>query len=271
MIKLHSHYTSNALITNFKTINMLNLNNAEKQLLERHPSLATTLRFEEYAELDNQIEETQMRTFTTQLQKGKLILEIEEKLKDQAVKAMLEDMEMTWSPADIQRILRISKTWYYRLKKAAKFNLGRDGAHTRNLYKVAIDMAKEEGHEVKVDIDSFNKVAKAKADAMKAADTTRYSELSMEVKNNIMKSLIDTSDEVTPEEVATELRQEQSKVFEGSMKIKVDGQWKQIKFTKIHGSVTRLEGDTQNEFLGMFQRALDSYIFANINTVQDEN
>ena len=39
---------------------MINLNNAEKQLLQRHPSLATTLRFEEYAELDSQIEETQM-------------------------------------------------------------------------------------------------------------------------------------------------------------------------------------------------------------------
>ncbi len=186
---------------------MINLNNAEKQLLERHPSLATALRFEEYAELDNQIEETQMRTFTTQLQKGKLILEIEEKLKDQEVKAMLEDMEMTWTPTDIQRILRISKTWYYRLKKAAKFNLGRDGAHTRNLYKIAIDKAKAEGQEVKVDIDSFNKVANFKATAMKVADTTRYSDLSMEVKNNIMNSLVDTSADVTPEEVATEMRQ----------------------------------------------------------------
>ena len=35
---------------------MINLNNAEKQLLERHPSLATTLKFEEFAQLDQQIE-----------------------------------------------------------------------------------------------------------------------------------------------------------------------------------------------------------------------
>lgn len=250
---------------------MLNLNNAEKQLLERHPGLATALRFEEYAELDNQIEETQMRTFTTQLQKGKLILEIEEKLKDQAVKAMLEDMEMSWSPTDIQRILRISKTWYYRLKKAAKFNLGRDGAHTRNLYKVAIDNAKDEGQEVKVDIDSFNKVATAKANALKAADTTRWSDLSMEVKDSIANSLIDTSADVTPEEVATEMRQEQNRFFEGSMKIKVDGQWKEIKFSTSSGYNTMLEGDTQNEFLGIFQRACETYIFTNVNTVQDEN
>lgn len=249
---------------------MINLNNAEKQLLQRHPSLATTLRFEEYAELDSQIEETQMRTFTTQLQKGKLILEIEEKLKDQSVKAMLEDMEMTWTPTDIQRILRISKTWYYRLKKAAQFNLGRDGSNTRNLYKAAIKKAKAEGQEVKVDIDSFNKLAKAKADAMKAADTTRYSEVPANVREDVLNTLID-DDAVTPEEVATEISQEQSKVFEGSMKIKVDGQWKQIKFTKNNGSNLRLEGDTQNEFLGMFQRACAQYIFDNINAVQDEN
>jgi len=250
---------------------MLNLNNAEKQLLERHPGLATTLRFEEYAQLDNQIEETQMRTFTTQLQKGKLILEIEEKLKDQEVKAMLEDMEMTWSPADIQRILRISKTWYYRLKKAAKFNLGRDGAHTRNLYKVAIDNAKTTGQEVKVDIDSFNKVATAKANAMKAADTTRWSDLSNEVKDSIANSLIDTSADVTPEEVAIDMRQERSKFFEGSMKIKLNGDWKQIKFSTCRGRSTIVEGDTQNEFLGMFQRACENFIFTNVNTVQDEN
>ena len=249
---------------------MINLNNAEKQLLQRHPSLATALRFEEYAELDNQIEETQMRTFTTQLQKGKLILEIEEKLKDQEVKAMLEDMEMTWTPTDIQRILRISKTWYYRLKKAAKFNLGRDGTNTRNLYKAAIKKAKEEGQEVKIDIDSFNKVAKAKADAMKAADTTRYSEVPANVREDVLNSLID-DDAVTPEEVATEISQELTKFFEGSMKIKVDGQWKQIKFSSNRGSQTRLEGDTQNEFLEMFQRACAQYIFDNINTVQDEN
>ena len=249
---------------------MINLNNAEKQLLQRHPSLATALRFEEYAELDNQIEETQMRTFTTQLQKGKLILEIEEKLKDQEVKAMLEDMEMTWTPTDIQRILRISKTWYYRLKKAAQFNLGRGGTNTRNLYKAAIKKAKEEGQEVKIDIDSFNKVAKAKADAMKAADTTRYSEVPANVREDVLNSLID-DDAVTPEEVATEISQELTKFFEGSMKIKVDGQWKQIKFSSNRGSQTRLEGDTQNEFLEMFQRACAQYIFDNINTVQDEN
>ena len=249
---------------------MINLNNAEKQLLQRHPSLATALRFEEYAELDNQIEETQMRTFTTQLQKGKLILEIEEKLKDQEVKAMLEDMEMTWTPTDIQRILRISKTWYYRLKKAAQFNLGRDGTNTRNLYKAAIKKAKAEGQEVKIDIDSFNKVAKAKADAMKAADTTRYSEVPANVREDVLNSLID-DDAVTPEEVATEISQELTKFFEGSMKIKVDGQWKQIKFSSNRGSQTRLEGDTQNEFLEMFQRACAQYIFDNINTVQDEN
>lgn len=249
---------------------MINLNNAEKQLLQRHPSLATALRFEEYAELDNQIEETQMRTFTTQLQKGKLILEIEEKLKDQEVKAMLEDMEMTWTPTDIQRILRISKTWYYRLKKAAQFNLGRNGTNTRNLYKAAIKKAKEEGQEVKIDIDSFNKVAKAKADAMKAADTTRYSEVPANVREDVLNSLID-DDAVTPEEVATEISQELTKFFEGSMKIKVDGQWKQIKFSSNRGSQTRLEGDTQNEFLEMFQRACAQYIFDNINTVQDEN
>lgn len=249
---------------------MINLNNAEKQLLQRHPSLATTLRFEEYAELDNQIEETQMRTFTTQLQKGKLILEIEEKLKDQEVKAMLEDMEMTWTPTDIQRILRISKTWYYRLKKAAKFNLGRDGANTRNLYKAAIKKAKAEGQEVKIDIDSFNKIAKAKADAMKAADTTRYSEVPANVREDVLNSLID-DDAMTPEEVATEISQELTRFFEGSMKIKVDGQWKQIKFSTCRGRSTIVEGDTQNEFLGMFQRACAQYIFDNINAVQDEN
>ncbi len=249
---------------------MINLNNAEKQLLQRHPSLATTLRFEEYAELDSQIEETQMRTFTTQLQKGKLILEIEEKLKDQAVKAMLEDMEMTWTPTDIQRILRISKTWYYRLKKAAQFNLGRDGTNTRNLYKAAIKKAKAEGQEVKIDIDSFNKIAKAKADAMKAADTTRYSEVPANVREDVLNSLIDT-ETVTPEEVATEISQEQTKFFEGSMKIKVEGQWKQIKFSTCSRRSTIVEGDTQNEFLGMFQRACAQYIFDNVNTVQDEN
>jgi len=250
---------------------MLNLNNAEKQLLERHPGLATALKFEEYAQLDQQIEATQYDTFNTQIEKGKLILEIEEKLKDQSVKAMLEDMEMSWSPSDIQRILRISNTWYYRLKKAAKFATGNGAAHNQNLYRYAVDKAKAAGQEVKIDIDSFNKVAKAKADATKAADTTRYSELPVDVKNSIMNSLVDTSAEITPEEVATDIRQEENRFFEGSMKIKVDGQWKQIKFSTCRGRSTIVEGDTQNEFLGMFQRACENFIFTNVNTVQDEN
>ena len=55
------------------------------------------------------------------------------------------------------------------------------------------------------------------------------------------------------------------------MKIKVDGQWKEIKFSTSSGYNTIVEGDTQNEFLGIFQRACETYIFTNVNTVQDEN
>ena len=192
---------------------MLNLNNAEKQLLERHPGLATALKFEEFAQLDQQIEATQYDTFNTQIEKGKLILEIEEKLKDQAVKAMLEDMEMSWSPSDIQRILRISKTWYYRLKKAAKFATGTGSTHTQTLFRNAVATAKTAGQEVKVDIDSFNKVAAAKANAMNAADTTRYSDVPANVKEDVLNTLIDTSADVTPEEVAADIRENENVHF----------------------------------------------------------
>ena len=157
-----------------------------------------------------------------------------------------------------------------RLKKAAKFATGTGSTHTQTLFRNAVATAKTAGQEVKVDIDSFNKVATAKADAMKAADTTRYSEVPANVKEDVLNTLID-DDAMTPEEVAAEISQELTKFFEGSMKIKVDGQWKQIKFSTNRGSQTRLEGDTQNEFLGMFQRACAQYIFDNINAVQDEN
>jgi|9_EtaG_2_1085328.scaffolds.fasta_scaffold25142_1 hypothetical protein len=257
---------------------MINLNNAEKQLLERHPSLATALRFEEYAELDNQIEETQMRTFTTQLQKGKLILEIEEKLKDQEVKAMLEDMEMTWTPTDIQRILRISKTWYYRLKKAAQFNLGRDGTNTRNLYKAAIKKAKAEGQEVKIDIDSFNKVAKAKADAMKAADTTRYSEVPANVREDVLNSLIDT-DTVTPEEVAADIREQADIHFSGTVKLIYNGQTVNLNFKKKRNNDPVLECNSDNhsakERMVAYLRVIANQMLTQnqqeINTIHDEN
>ena len=227
---------------------MLNLNNAEKQLLERHPGLATALKFEEYAQLDQQIEATQYDTFNTQIEKGKLILEIEEKLKDQAVKAMLEDMEMSWKPSDIQRILRISNTWYYRLKKAAKFATGNGAAHTQNLYRTAVHTAKSAGQEVKIDIDSFNKVAKAKADAMKAADTTRYSDLPVDVKNSIMNSLVDTSAEVTPEEVAADIRENESVHFTGSVKFHYNGQWHTLNFKKKRNQDPQLECNSDNNY-----------------------
>jgi hypothetical protein len=256
---------------------MLNLNNAEKQLLERHPGLATTLRFEEYAELDNQIEETQMRTFTTQLQKGKLILEIEEKLKDQEVKAMLEDMEMSWSPSDIQRILRISKTWYYRLKKAAKFNLGRDGVSTRGLFKNAIRAAKAEGQEVKVDIDSFNKVATARANAMKAADTTRWSDVPIAARQGVLLSLVDTSAEVTPEEVAADIRENENVHFTGSVKLNYNGQWLTLNFKKKRNQDPQLEcnsndNSAKERMVAMIRVVANQMLLENeINIVENEN
>jgi len=256
---------------------MLNLNNAEKQLLERHPGLATALRFEEYAELDNQIEETQMRTFSTQLQKGKLILEIEEKLKDQAVKAMLEDMEMSWSPSDIQRILRISKTWYYRLKKAAKFNLGRDGVSTRGLFKNAIRAAKDEGQEVKVDIDSFNKVATARANAMKAADTTRWSDVPIAARQGVLLSLVDTSADVTPEEVAADIRENENVHFTGSVKFHYNGQWHTLNFKKKRNQDPQLECNSDNNYAKDRMQdllkvvAIRLLLDVQINQVENEN
>jgi hypothetical protein len=227
---------------------MLNLNNAEKQLLERHPGLATALRFEEFAQLDQQIEATQYDTFNTQIEKGKLILEIEEKLKDQAVKAMLEDMEMSWSPSDIQRILRISKTWYYRLKKAAKFATGTGSTHTQTLFRNAVATAKTAGQEVKVDIDSFNKVATAKANAMKAADTTRYSDVPANVKEDVLNTLIDTSAEVTPEEVAADIRENESVHLSGTVKFNYNGEWHTLTFKKRRNQDPQLECNSNNNY-----------------------
>ena len=97
---------------------MINLNNAEKQLLERYPSLSESLKIDDFTQLETQIETTQFDTFNTQIEKGKLIIQVEENLKNPDVIAMIADMEMTLTPTDIQRIFRISKTWYYRLKKA---------------------------------------------------------------------------------------------------------------------------------------------------------
>lgn len=256
---------------------MLNLNNAEKQLLERHPGLATALRFEEYAQLDQQTEATQYDTFNIQIEKGKLILLIEEKLKDQAVKAMLEDMEMSWSPSDIQRILRISKTWYYRLKKAAKFSTGTGSTHTQNLFRTAVHTAKTAGQEVKIDIDSFNKVATAKANAMKAADTTRYSELPMDVKNSVMNSLVDTSAEVTPEEVAADIRDNESVHLSGTVKLNYNGQWLTLNFKKKRNQDPQLEcnsnDDNAKERMQELLRVVANQLLLDvqINQVENEN
>lgn len=53
---------------------MINLNNAEKQLLERHPSLSESLKIDDFKQLETQIETTQFDTFNTQIEKGKLIM-----------------------------------------------------------------------------------------------------------------------------------------------------------------------------------------------------
>jgi len=244
---------------------MINLNNAEKQLLERHPSLSESLKIDDFTRLETQIETTQFDTFNTQIEKGKLIIQVEENLKNPDVIAMIADMEMTLTPKDIQRIFRISKTWYYRLKKAAQFATGSGAAHTQNLYRKAIEQAKQAGQEVKIDIDSYNSVAKAKADAMKAADTTRYSNISTAAKDGVLNTLIDTSDAVTPEEIASEVRATQNLFFQGSMKFKVDGNWKEIKFS-VGNDNYLVEGDTDQQTKDLFNRACETYLFQTTET-----
>jgi len=188
---------------------------------------------------------------------------------------MLEDMEMSWSPSDIQRILRISNTWYYRLKKAAKFATGNGAAHTQNLYRTAVHTAKSEGQEVKIDIDSFNKVAKAKADAMKAADTTRYSDLPVDVKNSIMNSLVDTSAEVTPEEVAADIRENENVHFTGSVKFLYNGQWLTLNFKKKRNHDPVLECNSDNdmakELMVGYLRSVAHLMDRTLNQVENEN
>ena len=174
---------------------------------------------------------------------------------------MIADMEMTLTPTDIQRIFRISKTWYYRLKKAAQYN----NTGTRNLYKNCIKAAKSNGQEVKIDIDSFNKVAKAKADAMSAADTTRFADVPIAARRDVLNTLIDTSEEVTPEQIATEVRATENLFFQGSMKFKVDGNWKEIKFS-VGNDNYLVEGDTDQETKNLFNRACETYLFQQVNT-----
>ena len=244
---------------------MINLNNAEKQLLERHPSLSESLKIDDFKQLETQIETTQFDTFNTQIEKGKLILQVEENLKNPDVIAMIADMEMTLAPKDIQRIFRISKTWYYRLKKAATFSSNDRGQHTRTLFIKAIEQAKQAGQEVKIDIDSYNSVAKAKSDAMKAADTTRYSDISTAAKDAVLNTLIDTSDEVTPEQIATEVRATENLFFQGSMKFKVDGNWKEIKFSASNDNYL-VEGDTDQQTKDLFARACQTYLFQTTET-----
>ena len=240
---------------------MINLNNAEKQLLERYPSLSESLKIDDFTQLETQIETTQFDTFNTQIEKGKLILQVEENLKNPDVIAMIADMEMTLTPTDIQRIFRISKTWYYRLKKAAQYN----NTGTRNLYKNCIKAAKSNGQEVKIDIDSFNKVAKAKADAMSAADTTRFADVPIAARRDVLNTLIDTSDEVTPEQIATEVRATENLFFQGSMKFKVDGNWKEIKFSASNDNYL-VEGDTDQQTKDLFARACQTYLFQTTET-----
>lgn len=246
---------------------MINLNNAEKQLLERHPSLSESLKIDDFTRLETQIETTQFDTFNTQIEKGKLIIQVEENLKNPDVIAMISDMEMTLTPKDIQRIFRISNTWYYRLKKAATFaSDSASSRHTKALFIKAIEQAKQAGQEVKIDIDSYNSVAKAKADAMKAADTTRYSDISTAAKDAVLNTLVDTSDAVTPEQIASELRATENLFFQGSMKVKVDGDWKEIKFSASSGNGHSVEGDTNQEFRHVFERACQAYLFQQVNT-----
>ena len=244
---------------------MINLNNAEKQLLERYPSLSESLKIDDFTQLETQIETTQFDTFNTQIEKGKLIIQVEENLKNPDVIAMIADMEMTLAPKDIQRIFRISKTWYYRLKKAATFSSNDRGQHTRTLFIKAIEQAKQAGQEVKIDIDSYNSVAKAKSDAMKAADTTRYSDISTAAKDAVLNTLIDTSDEVTPEQIATEVRATENLFFQGSMKFKVDGNWKEIKFSASNDNYL-VEGDTDQQTKDLFARACQTYLFQTTET-----
>jgi len=211
---------------------MINLNNAEKQLLERHPSLSESLKIDDFKQLETKIETTQFDTFNTQIEKGKLILQVEENLKNPDVIAMIADMEMTLAPKDIQRIFRISKTWYYRLKKAATFASNDRGQHTRTLFIKAVEQAKLAGEEVKIDIDSYNSVANAKAKAMKAADATRYTSVPAAAREEVLNTLIDTDNDVSPEEIRADIRNNEGLRFTAEIKFKFDGRLVKVKAIK---------------------------------------
>ncbi len=256
---------------------MINLNNAEKQLLERHPSLSESLKIDDFKQLETQIETTQFDTFNTQIEKGKLIIQVEENLKNPDVIAMISDMEMTLTPKDIQRIFRISKTWYYRLKKAATFATGSYATHTKNLYLAAIEKAKEAGQEVKIDIDSYNSVAKAKYDAMKAADTTRYSGVTPAAREEVLNTLVDTGDAVTPEEIASEVREQVNVHLTGTIKLNYNGDWHTLNFKKKREEDPILEcssdSDNAKNRMQEYLRVIANQMLLeiNLNQVNNEN
>ena len=88
---------------------MINLNNAENRLLERHPHIADALNFNEFTEISTEMSEAQTKTFQANMRLAKWLANAEEALTIDIVQEALNDMEISWNKESIMRILEFLK------------------------------------------------------------------------------------------------------------------------------------------------------------------
>ena len=90
-----------------------------------------------------------------------------------------------------------------------------------------------------------------------------------------MNSLVDTSSEVTPEEVAADIRENENVHFTGSVKFLYNGQWLTLNFKKKRNHDPVLECNVDNnlakELMVGYLRSVAHLMDRTINQVENEN
>ena len=181
---------------------MINLNNAENRLLERHPHIADALNFNEFREISTEMSEAQSRTFQTNMRLAKWLANAEEALTNDIVQEALNDMEISWSKESIMRIFGISKSWYYRLKKAG----ANDTVANRNRFQKAIEAQIEQGNTTALTVDNFNKVCSEAERLVNASEVNQFSRLPRRLQNDFFENVLSISNDApTPESIRAEV------------------------------------------------------------------
>jgi len=185
---------------------MINLNNAESRLIDRHPVIKTRLDFDKFNLIMSELDEVEKSSFQLNMALAKWLVKAEKALTSSRVQNALSDMEISWNKEDIMRIFGISASWYYRLKKAgANFTV-----INRNAFNRAKASAATQGIRVTDTIDNFNIVCNAKAKLLKEANEAdsnirTWIQIPLRQRDECINASFVSSNAPSPEDVSNEI------------------------------------------------------------------